>query len=200
MTTVAALIVGIDGWEEYTAPLVESLWRHEPSLAVVVIDNASRLPYPRNPQIHRTNRLCYSAAINTAHRIAGDADWCVVLSNDVICEGPFVHLLEWQGVGVTGPCLRQTAGYNYLEGWCVCVQRDVWQALGGWDEGYQVSSWEDVDFSASAMEAGFPVVHQPLLPLRHLDQRQRFTLIPNYWDSEAANIRYFQQKRARVTT
>lgn len=92
---VAAIIVGIDGWERYTLPLIESIQRHEPACDVVVVDNAGNSPYPylepdKYPQVFvlQTERLCYSAAINAGKRVIGDADWHLVLSNDVLCTGP----------------------------------------------------------------------------------------------------------------
>lgn len=192
---VAALIIGIDGWGKYTLPLINSLWKHQ-GCQRVIIDNASQEPYPAHQNIHRTPRLCYSAAINLAHDIAGDADWYIVLSNDVLCEGPFVQMLESLPTNcIAGPCLKETHGYQYLEGWCVCIPANIWQALGGWDERFQVSSWEDVDFSQMALEHGFDIAHVPDLPFTHLDQRQRFTLSPNYWDSERHNIDLFMRKR-----
>lgn len=196
---IAALIIGIDGWEQYTAPLIESLAEYEPDVLPVVIDNASVTPYPEHPCapiIQRTERLCYSAAINHAHQIAGPADWYIVLSNDVLCTGPFVHMLEQMRTNcIVGPCLKETHGYQYLEGWCVCVPSDVWDTLGGFDVNFQMSSWEDVSFSQDALEFGYDVLHAPDLPFVHLDQRQRFTLVSNYWDSEIANFAYFQKKR-----
>lgn len=194
--SIAALIIGIDGWGQYTAPLVESIRRHEPDCQLVVIDNASAEPYPEMTFVQRTERLCYSAAINHAHQLAGQADWYIVLSNDVLCQGPFSHMLAALPANcIAGPCLKETHGFQYLEGWCVCIPAPVWNALGGWDEGFLVSSWEDVSFSQSAMEHGFDVIHAPDLPFTHLDQRQRFTLSANYWDSERHNIAYFMEKR-----
>lgn len=194
---VAALIIGIDGWQEYTRPLIESIRQHEPECRIVVIDNASRNQYPSLAYVHRTERLCYSAAINEAARLAGEVDWYIVLSNDVLCTGPFIrYMAEFLPAddAIAGPCLKETHGFSYLEGWCVCVPAAIWQELGGWDEQFQVSSWEDVDFSQSALEAGCDIVHDPALPFSHLDQRQRFNLVPDYWDSEQHNVRYFMQK------
>lgn len=191
---IAALVIGIDGWEKYTRPLIESIRQHEPDVQIVVIDNASKEPYPDLGFVHRTWRMCYSQAINTAARMAPGADWYVVLSNDVICNGPFAHILAQHDAQVVGPLLKENQGWQYLEGWCVCAHKSVWDALGGWDENFQVSSWEDVDFSTTAMEQGYQVVERKDLPFTHLDQRQRFGLVPNYWDSEAHNVRYFQQK------
>lgn len=196
---ITALIIGIDGWEQYTAPLIASLAQHEPECYTVVIDNASATPYPSHPArplIQRTERLCYSAAINRAHHLAPPSDWYIVLSNDVLCRGPFAHMLATLPRDVVaGPRLKETHDYQYLEGWCVCIPAPVWDALGGWDENFQISSWEDVDLSQTAMERGYDVVYAPDLPFVHLDQRQRFTLSPRYWESEQHNIGYFLQKR-----
>lgn len=195
---VAALIVGIDGWERYTLPLVESLKLHEPGCQIVVIDNASETPYPALDYVHRTERLCYSAAINRAAEIVGAADWYVILSNDVICEGPFIRYLAGEGGdGIVGPCLKEVHGFPYLEGWCVCVPSMIWQVLGGWDDKFRVSSWEDVDFSTRALETGFNLSYGDIF-FRHLDQRQRFGLVPDYWDSEKHNIEYFMQRHQRA--
>ena len=198
---IAALIIGIDGWEKYTLPLVESIRQHEPDCEIVVIDNASVTPYPQAEYIHRTERLCYAKAINTAARIAGDSDWYIVLSNDVLCTGPFAEkLAQAPSDYLVGPCLKRLQGQiPYLEGWCVVASGMVWKALGGWDENYQVSSYEDVDFSLTAIERGFNLGHAPQFPFVHLDQRQRFFLIPNYWESEDHNVRYFAQKHGMVT-
>lgn len=201
---IAALIIGIDGWEQYTDPLVKSIHRHEPDCEVFVIDNASKQAYPDMPWVNRTGRLCYSAAINRAHEIAntktwwgpptGGYDWYIVLSNDVLCTGPFSHMLKKLHDVVAGPLLMTNQGWSYIEGWCVCIPSNVWATVGGWDEQFQVSSWEDVDFSVSAVEKGFSLEHMPDLPFVHLDQRQRFGIVPNYWESEVHNVRYFAEK------
>jgi len=224
---IAAIIVGIEGWEQYTLPLVESLieWRGEQLPEVVVIDNASKIPYRREdiqlPQVkdcfvnvHRSEeRLCYSAAINLGHKVAHEwnrtyppFDWYIVLSNDVLCTGPFAHILEAYGDGdVVGPCLKhvdieQVGRVPYLEGWTVAVPRRIWDTIGGWDEGMQISSYEDVEYSHRARVNGFGLIEDPALPFVHLDQKQRFYLVPNYWDSEYHNrARFIEKYGQRVT-
>lgn len=196
MTHIACLIIGIDGWEEYTLPLIKSIQRHEPACDIVLIDNASDMPYPGvgNVASYRTERKCYSAAINRAATYANDPDWYIVLSNDVLCTAPFAHLFDNVAPNkVLGPCIKRNEAGPYLEGWCVAASRQTWDALGGWDANYQGSSWEDVDFSTSAIAHGNLLVRVPL-PFVHLDQRQRFGIIPNYWETERANIEYFQKK------
>jgi len=197
---IAALIIGIDGWEKYTKPLVDSIRLHEPDCSVVVIDNASKEPYPMAGYIWPTERLCYSAAINAAYKVARygedvEPDWYIVLSNDVLCTGPFSHILEeMPETWIAGPHLMKTQGWTYLEGWCVCIPAAAWADIGRWDENYRVSSWEDVDFSTTALEKGYNLAHCPDLPFKHLDQKQRFTVVPDYWKSEEHNVKYFHKK------
>lgn len=204
---IACIIIGIDGWEQYTLPLIKSICEHEPSCEMVVVDNGSEKRYPPLYEVNdvdhsfcyiaHTERFCYSKAINYGKGIAGDADWYIVLSNDVLCNGPFAHLLaEYDGSDIVGPLLKEVYGYPYLEGWCVAISRKAWGTIGGWDENYQVSSYEDVDFSTSALEHGFGLTEDKRLPFTHLDQKQRFGLVPDYWSSEAHNQAYFLQKHA----
>ncbi len=192
MSDVACLIIGIDGWERYTAPLIAQIQEHEPTARLVVIDNASTTPYPAADYIHRTERLPYARAINRAKQIAGDSDWTVILSNDVKCIGSFAAQLATLGNVIAGPRIMQNHGFQYVEGWCVAVNRHVWEAIGGWDDRFVMSSWEDVDFSQSGMAKGFPLHWEPL-PFRHLDQQQRFGL-PGYNGSEAHNFALVWEK------
>ena len=119
---VAAIIVGIDGWEKYTKPLIESIVIHEPDCGIVVVDNESQEPYPDLKHWHssrfeqtRVDRLCYSAAINWGKRLiySSWADWIVVLSNDVLCTSPFIHLLAEYGDGdIVGPLIKNVLGFD----------------------------------------------------------------------------------------
>lgn len=192
---VAALIVGIDNWERYTRPLVDSIRRHEPDCAVVVVDNASEPAYPPAPWVARTDRLNYAAAINRAAALAPDADWLIALSNDVLCTGPFIeHLAQAGELELVGPRVEYIYGqWPYLMGWCVACPRGLWERLGGWDEEFVVSSWEDVAFSTAAIQAGARLLEEPDLGFVHLDQRQRFGL-PEFAGTHERNKRLFFQK------
>lgn len=208
MTSVAAIIVGIDGWEQYTLPLIRSIEQHEPDCGYFVIDNASKEPYPYiDGMIREDERVCYSRAINYGYNAHAHAvergepapDWYIVLSNDVLCTGPFIHMLAaLPGNVIAGPQLWHEHGYSWLVGWAIACPAKIWNALGGWDEAYKVSSVEDVDFSTCAIEHGFALAHVPELPFVHLEQKQRFGLIPEYWKSEFNNWAYFRRKHAKV--
>lgn len=211
-TKIAAIVVGIDGFERYTLPLVESIAKHEPECDIVVIDNKSEEPYPSleespysNAVVFRTKRLCYSAAINFgAKETLRVPDWYIVLSNDVICTGPFAHILaEYDasaraigGADVVGPLLKEVYGFPYLEGWCVCVPKQAWEA---WDERFLGSDFEDVAFSTRARQRGFGLVEDKTLPFVHLDQRQRYHIVEDFAGKNAHNSQLFLREYARVT-
>lgn len=197
--TVAAIIIGIDGWEKYTLPLMRSIRKHEPECAIWVIDNASEEPYWKQAEIpiSRTDRLCYSAAINVGKDhvdVLGPFDWYIVLSNDVLCTGPFAEKLARYGDDdLVGPLLKETHGFPYIEGWCIATPRKVWDAIGQWDaENFPGSSWEDVWWSTEARLHGCALVED--LPFIHLDQRQRYHVIPDFGGMDTHNRGYFLGK------
>lgn len=198
---IAAIIVGIDGWEKYTLPLAWSLEK-EAKCPFVIVDNASETPYQRGDLVVRTERLCYSAAINFGKRKLDERffpirpDWYIVLSNDVLCTGPFAHILAEYDNEVVGPRLTETHGFPYIEGWCVAIPRAVWDAVGGWDERFLGSDWEDVAFSTAARQRGFWLVED--LPFVHLDQKQRFTIVDDFWAKDAHNRDLFMREYGKV--
>lgn len=212
--TIAAIIIGIDGWEQYTLPLIESIQEHEPDCDIAVIDNASKTPYPElsleddGGVVVRTERLCYSEAINTGHSVCGLAritghDWYIVLSNDVLCTGPFIDVLAgYLNSEVVGPCLKETPipGYgniDYLEGWCVAFSRHAWDLVGGWDERFLGSDWEDVAVSTKARQQGLWLVED--LPFVHLDQRQRYYIVDDFAGKDKHNRELFMREYLGVT-
>jgi hypothetical protein len=205
---IAAIIVGIDGWEKYTLPLVESIRQYEPTCDIVIVDNASAEPYPVTGPffVQRTQRICYSRAINLGHASLPGSDWYIVLSNDVLCTGPFLDTLAQYGDGdLVGPLLKEidierVGRVPYLEGWCVAVSRRIWDTIGGFDDGMQISSYEDVEYSHRARVNGFGLVEDTALPFVHLDQKQRFYLVPDYWNSEYHNRARFIEKYGQQVT
>lgn len=200
--SIAAIIIGIDNWQKYTLPLVQSIEKYEPDCIITVVDNASEPPYPVDGNdvkcaIARTERLCYSAAINRGAQYM-NADWYIVLSNDVLCTGPFVDVLAgYLNSEVVGPCLKETPipGYgniDYLEGWCVAFSRHAWDMVGGWDERFLGSDWEDVAVSTKARQNGLWLIED--LPFVHLDQRQRYYIVDDFAGKDKHNRELFMRE------
>src|SRR3990167_10562518 len=95
--SLAVVIVGIDGWEEYTLPAIRSIEEHEPNVSIVLVDAGSKYPYynkidyPIGVYSLRIDpSFSYAGAINAGMAYA-NADWTVVLNNDVLCTGPFTN-------------------------------------------------------------------------------------------------------------
>lgn len=197
--SIACIVVGIDGWQTYSLPLIQSIHEHEPECCVVVIDNASKEPYPKysGKNVLRIARACYSKAINHGHTFLTEwdilPDWYIVLSNDVLCTGPFAHVLAgYSETDVVGPLLKEVHGFPYLEGWAIATHRKTWEAIGGWDEAFDGSSWEDVWWSTEARLRGCELVED--LPFVHLDQRQRYHVISDFGAMDTHNREYFLGK------
>lgn len=205
--SIAAIIVGIDGWEQYTEPLIWSIYEHEPDCHAFIVDNASLTPYPIDGtddhlywtmSIHRREeRACYSKAINYGKsEMGGPFDWYIVLSNDVLCTAPFADMLaSYDGKDLVGPLMKNELGFPYLEGWCVCVPAAAWQS---WDERFLGSDYEDVAYSTAARQRGFGLMEDKGLPFKHLDQRQRYTVVDDFAGKNAHNRALFLREYAAV--
>jgi GT2 family glycosyltransferase len=138
---VAVCTVGIDGWDEYTRPLVESVLKYEPRTTISVIDNNSEYPYQLeagddNVIITRTGTtLCYGAALNLAHDMADELnglhDWYIFLGNDTLCVAPFYSILKHTPPGVmAGSGIYQIIHYKYISGWGMVIPRSTWEIVG----------------------------------------------------------------------
>lgn len=57
--------------------------------------------------------------------------------------------------------------WSYIEGWCVFAKRDIWLALGGFDEKFNPAFSEDSDLSFRAKKLGLKIKAIPLLPVKH---------------------------------
>ena len=76
-----------------------------------------------------------------------------------------------------------------VTGACIAMRREVFERLGGWDEGFVAGDFEDSDLCLRAREAGFRIGYDPDVELTHLerqsfrdpsdthDRRRRITLL-----------------------
>jgi GT2 family glycosyltransferase len=196
---VAVCTVGIDGWDEYTKPLVASVYAYEPQTTVSVIDNASDKDYPDRVDVHRVDeRLCYAAALNLAKDKADEGnglhDWYIFLGNDTLCTAPFYHILRQTPEGVmAGSGIYQIIHYKYISGWGMVIPRTTWERVGRFDENYIISAWEDVDYAYRVQDAGLRLHKLEGWPIIHMDQQQRQVKFPinhvHIW-----NGAYFEEK------
>ena len=161
----------------YTRQCVESLRRTgTPDDAILVIDNASSDDTPQwlaeqsalKQVRNRANIGCGGAWTQGA--LLADADWVVLLNNDVmLCDAAMQRLIdagERHGLDVVSPSLIegeldydlaatsaafvQAMSGALREGWfhgvCFAVRREVFESIGYLDTDRQLGGREDVEF------------------------------------------------------
>lgn len=153
---------------------------------VVIIDNGSTdgtgewLKTQREIVVvsNAENRGC-AAAWNQGWRAAGDADWIVVLNNDVLLPAGWLAALLGaalrEGLDVVSPAMRERdQNYPFAEyatdftkrmagvvrrdvahGVGFAVKREVFAKVGEFDEGFRIGQFEDSDFFRRCRIAGF---------------------------------------------
>ena len=191
---ISVIIVGINQWQEFTKPLLCDLQDWGKGCEVIVIDNASDEPYPEQNwyKVIRTERLCYSAAINVGVR-ASTGDWIFSINNDVSIYDDFIKAVEANTPDkIYARQIITEAGHTWFGNWNVVIPRQVWEAVGEFDEGFRVCGFEDADYSMRAAKMGIKTA--PIeLPILHHWGKTRWD-IPGYPATREENIRYFASK------
>lgn len=119
---VAALIVNYRTYDDL-ARCLSALDRHEPSVAIVVVDYEShpggvaeiQQRWPRVRVIPSARNDGFGAGVNRAAREARQASRLLVLNPDTVLESPILDTLEslfasHPDVGVVGPLVRESDG------------------------------------------------------------------------------------------
>lgn len=191
--SVSVVIVGIDGWEQYTRELIGDIWTHEPDVEIIVVDNASKTHYPKASHIHRSEeRLSYAAALNFGARKA-TGDWLLTLNNDIRCNGAFVEKINNLEKGaIYGRQIIEEAGHVWIGNWLALMEKTTYWTVGEWDPNYKACGFEDADYCVRAHALGIPTMPVEL-PFTHLWGKTRWA-IPGYEATRLENIAYFDKK------
>jgi GT2 family glycosyltransferase len=165
------------------------------------------------------NRGC-AAAWNQGCKAARDADWVVVLNNDVLLPvGWLVRLLDAaqrEGLDVVSPAMREREqNYPFAEyaadfmkrmaavvrrgaahGVCFAVSRRAFEKIGEFDEAFRIGQFEDSDFFRRAGLAGLKIGTVGSCFIHHFgsvtqDALRSSTKVRPY---EAENRAYFRMK------
>ncbi len=183
----AAVVIPVLNQLAYTQACLRCL---EPDIAagvrVVVIDNGStdgtgdwlKVQSGITVVSNAENRGC-AAAWNQGWRAAGEAEWLVILNNDVLLPAGWLNGLfgaaEREGLEVVSPAMRERdQNYPFAEyaaefiatmrgtirrevahGVCFAVKREVFAKVGEFDEGFRIGQFEDSDFFRRCRIAGF---------------------------------------------
>ncbi len=174
---------------QYTAQCVESLLAQQVKPEdILIIDNASSDDTPhwleQHPELqrfrNRTNLGCGCAWTQGAV-LSPDAEWVVLLNNDVLCGpdaiGALLDAAEREKFGVVSPALLEgendydfrtfSVDYkgkmsgmirkNRLHGVCFAVHRSVLEKIGFPDTDRHLGGYEDAEFQFRCRHADIPV-------------------------------------------
>jgi len=94
-------------------------------------------------------------------------------------EGHAGHIYQGQLPDTFGPFGSPDWYRNYLAvtGACMCLRREVFEQVGGFDEAYRLV-FSDVELGLRITRAGFRVVYNPFARLIHIEGRSRQKQIP----------------------
>ena len=86
---IHAVVVGLDHWDDYTKPCLESIRATNPEMGVTCVDNGSDKPYgivPGVTLVKSAAKRSYAGGINLGLKYSGLPDWYIILNNDVLFE------------------------------------------------------------------------------------------------------------------
>lgn len=198
MSDVFAIIVGINGWKEFTLPAIQSIRKHEPEIRIVVIDAGSNPPYPLPLDEKVTTLLLphspsYAYALNQGIKAAGKADWYLLLNNDVRLNNPIMPEIETlHPEFIYGRQIIEEKGYRWLGLWLALISRKVWETVGEFDEKFLLCGFEDADYCIRAKERGIDTLPCEL-PFTHYWGKTRWGL-PEYRKVRLENMDYLEAK------
>jgi N-acetylglucosaminyl-diphospho-decaprenol L-rhamnosyltransferase len=183
----AAVVIPVLNQLAYTQACVNCLQADiAAGVRVVIVDNGSTdgtgdwLKTQRGLVVvsNETNRGC-APAWNQGVRAAADAEWIVILNNDVLLPAGWIAALvsaaARAGLDVASPAMRERdQNYPFSEyaadfmkrmagvirrdaahGVCFAVKREVFAKVGEFDEGFRIGQFEDSDFFRRCRQAGF---------------------------------------------
>jgi GT2 family glycosyltransferase len=199
---VAAIIIGVRQWKQYTLPMLKSMVKHQPDARIILVDNGNHYPEEyTGVEIVKTNKILdYSAAINVGFCALDDEEWVLIINNDVLCKAPyFDQLKKFRTDTIYGNSLhydfrmfhhRHIAPFT--DGWIITMPREIIDAVGDFDTNFKIACAEDADYCFRAAGLGYKVA-QSDLPFKHLKAKTRRGF-DNFKQQRLDNIAYLVDK------
>jgi GT2 family glycosyltransferase len=164
--TVRAIVIGLNEWERYTKPALESLKRTNPDMAITCVDNGSDEPYPPMTGVSfiiSQKKRSYAGGINLGLQWFPDDDWYIILNNDILAEKNFTDRIVRLNPNILygfhlWPLGTAQLSTEYISGWCMIVSKHVYKTVGLFDENCAPMWFEDADYSFRAKKAGLKLV------------------------------------------
>ena len=175
--SVVMISAGVDQWDTLTLPAIQSLKRcARENYELIVMDNGGKgRGHPNTEEM-----IPFAEAMNMAVREA-TGERLLLLNNDITARGDWMSGLYTSPY--CGPKLLKVEGVEYIEGWCVSIDRDLWHMLNGFNEAF-INSWEDVDLAWRLRRLGV-LPKRITVPMAHIWGATRHA-VPgsNKWDSQ----------------
>lgn len=178
---IVIVSAGIKEWDEFTAPCWRSLGLSTRiDYDLVRVDNGG----DNRGEVNFDKMVPYAEAANAGAALIQN-EKLVILNNDITFTGDLLDSIEkWSpGSPYCGAVSFIKEGVEYIEGWCIVIDREQWVYLDGFDTAYK-NSWEDVDLAWRLSKIGIRPVVIPV-PAIHIwgATRNRYPG-SNRWDEE----------------
>lgn len=157
---ISIIIVGLDCWEKYTLPMIESIKEHDPGLNIVCVDNGSQIPYPRVNGIsivRNGRRGSYAEGLNIGLHHAPQSDWYIAANNDLV----IYKCISDRIVDLSPDTLYGFLIYDnifsmpYMPGWFLLISNKMYQNIGEFDQRFSPMWFEDADYCFRVIRAGY---------------------------------------------
>ena len=199
LISIIVVSTGVELWNQLTVPALEGLNEHAGGAVIpyeiIVIDIAGL----GRGDINFDQPRCYAACCNAGVE-ASNGDWLLILNNDILVNGPFLHLLAQASEEIEGPTLMmqghpECGNIYYIEGWCISISRRLWDEIGGMDEGYE-NSWDDVRLSYEAHKRGYELRVLKNFPMKHLGHKTLGVMPEGNARHNAQTARFWEEFKA----
>jgi GT2 family glycosyltransferase len=175
--------------------------------------------YPQVKVLTNSKNEGCARAWNAGLKASSNTRWKIFLNNDVLLVpwtlSGLVDSSERLGLGIGCPAmwqgkldynlasistklrttLKEAPRFGFLHGVCFCVDRDIFQKVGAFDENFVLGQYEDADFFRRATMAGFRGATVADSFLHHFGSLTQLALRDEgQVDYATGNRRYFRNK------
>jgi len=188
---ISIVITAFTDYGDYATPLVEAIRAQEPGAEIIAVDNASAVPFRADhcAVIRFDEKRSWSHMLNAGARQAG-GEWLMLLNDDVVCEGKFARIInKLNPKTLYGPEIRHKPKrwvgekIDYLYAWLLLMHKDIYDAVGGFDESYIAAGVDDIEFCWTAQKLSYEI-EAINLPFRHIADEPEFQHRRKKWGAD----------------
>lgn len=195
MCKVLMFSSGYANLDNFVLPYVASIRKREPGADLTIVDNGTPEPYPEisGAKVARTANLAVMTSFNQA--IPDEPwDWLMLTDTDVLCDAPFLSMVEkFDKACIYGQQMFNIGSLSWFDGWLFCIPRQVWDAIGKFDEAFLLTgAFQDMDYCIRANASGFGL-RLAHLPFRHMEANTTHAS-PRFWENREYNRRLVELK------